>query len=120
MERPIKSLIFSTAQLDLYDRDGIKWLHVNTYGEGLMVNKFDLSNAKIETDIPLDIQTTNFPSYWQVSSSSFRVKIMLKKIDDSLVKGSITIFLFGFLPIYWCWLSGRKNLFSELLGLTRV
>ncbi|NMR28063.1 hypothetical protein HH219_21510 [Pseudoalteromonas sp. NEC-BIFX-2020_015] len=120
MERPIKSLIFSTAQLDLYDRDGTKWLHVNTYGEGLMVNKFDLSKAKIETTLPLESETLELPSYWQISSSSFRVKIKLKKLDNNLIKGSITIFLLGFLPIYWCWLSGKQNLFNELRGLNRV
>ena len=120
MKRPIKSLIFNTAQLNLYSYGNSKWLHVYTFGEGQMVNKFDLSKAKIETTLQLDTEGIEVPSYWQISSSSFRVKIKLKKLDNLLVKGSITIYLFGVLPIYWCKLSGKKSLFSELHVLTCV
>ncbi|WP_405631616.1 hypothetical protein [Pseudoalteromonas sp. Ld20] len=120
MKRPIKSIIFSTAQLDLYDRNGIKWLHVNTYGEGQMVNMFDLSKAKVVTTLPLETNTLDLPSYWQISSSTFTVKINLKKLENSLIKGSITIFLFGFLPMYWCLLSGKQSLFNQLRELNSV
>ncbi len=120
MERPLKSIDFATTQINLFNRNNTHWLYFYTYGEGQMVQKFDLSNSQVTSNITTDFSSKQLPLYWEISSNWITVRITFKKFDGDKFKGSIKMLLKGIIPFYWCWLSANKHQMSSLIGLNGI
>jgi len=88
MERPLKSIDFATTQINLFDRNNTHWLYFYTYGENQMIQKFDLSNSQVTTNISKDFSCEQLPLYWEVSSNWVTVKITFKKFDVISLKAA--------------------------------
>lgn len=112
MRRPDASFIFSSVQLSLFEDEGSNSVHIMTSGEGTLIHKFELSKSKIEFSTCIDDEAA---AIWRIKHGNTAVIIKKKNVSGETFNGSVTVKMFGFLPIHWCSVSGKVSQFNAMV-----